>query len=148
MPVEKNAYQKILNEIISIVEKSKNQLVVQANSALTLTFWHIGNRIITEVLKNERAAYGKQIVVTLSRDLEKIFGRTFNEKNLGRMIQFAQKFPDPEIVVTLSRQLSWSHFLVLLPLKTNKDRLFYGKLVAENNFGVRELRKQISKKNI
>ncbi len=146
MLIEKNSYQNILNEIISIVEKSKNQLVIQANSALTLTFWHIGNLIKTEVLKNERAEYGKQIIVTLSRDLEKRFGRTFNEKNLRRMIQFAQRFPEPEIVVTLSRQLSWSHFLVLLPLKTDKERLFYGKLVAENNFGVRELRKQISKK--
>ena len=146
MLIEKNTYQKILEEIISIVEKSKNQLVVQANSALTLTFWHIGNRIKNEVLKNERAEYGKQIVVTLSRDLEKRFGRTFNEKNLRRMIQFAQEFPDIEIVVTLSRQLSWSHFLVLLPLKTEKERMFYGKLAAENNFGVRELRKRISKK--
>jgi len=146
MLIEKNSYQNILNEIISIVEKSKSQLVIQANSALTLTFWHIGNLIKTEILKNERAEYGKQIIVTLSRDLEKRFGRTFNEKNLRRMIQFAQKFPEPEIVVTLSRQLSWSHFLVLLPLKTDKERLFYGKLVVENNFGVRELRKQISKK--
>ena len=146
MLIEKNSYQNILNEIISIVEKSKSQLVIQANSALTLTFWHIGNLIKTKILKNERAEYGKQIIVTLSRDLEKRFGRTFNEKNLRRMIQFAQKFPEPEIVVTLSRQLSWSHFLVLLPLKTDKERLFYGKLVVENNFGVRELRKQISKK--
>ena len=121
-------------------------MVIQANSALTLTFWHIGNLIKTEILKNERAEYGKQIIVTLSRDLEKRFGRTFNEKNLRRMIQFAQKFPELEIVVTLSRQLSWSHFLVLLPLKTDKERLFYGKLVVENNFGVRELRKQISPK--
>ena len=146
MLVEKETYKSILNEIISIVEKSKKQLVVQANSALTITFWHIGNRIKTEVLKNERAEYGKQIVVTLSRDLEKRFGRTFNEKNLRRMIQFAQKFPEPEIVVTLSRQLSWSHFLVLLPLKSDKERLFYGNMAIENNLGVRELRKQITKK--
>ena len=66
--IEKNAYQNIINEIISIVEKSKNQMVIQTNSALILTFRHIGNRIKTEVLNNNRAEYGKQIVVTLSRD--------------------------------------------------------------------------------
>ena len=146
MLIDKNDYNKILNEIISLVEKSKSQLAVQVNSALTLTFWHIGKIINTEVLKNKRAEYGKQIVVTLSRDLENKFGRSFNEKNLRRMIQFAEKFPDFEIVVTLSRQLSWSHFLAIIPLKTEKERLFYAKLTSENNFGVRELRKQISKK--
>jgi predicted nuclease of restriction endonuclease-like (RecB) superfamily len=139
-------YQNILNEIVSLVEKAKNQIIVQANSTLTLTFWHIGNKINTEILNNNRAEYGKQIVVTLSRELEKKFGRSFNEKNLRRMIQFANKFPDYEIVVTLSRELSWSHFLVLIPLKTEKQRMFYAKLSAEGNFGIRELRKQISKK--
>ena len=146
MLIDKSKYQDILNEIVSIIEKSKTQLVVQANSTLTLTFWHIGNQIKKEVLENERAEYGKQIVVTLSRELEKKYGRTFNEKNLRRMIQFADKFSNPEIVVTLSRQLSWSHFLILIPLKTEQERLFYGKLVAQSNYGVRELRKQISKK--
>ena len=62
------------------------------------------------------------------------------------MIQFAEKFPDYEIVVSLSRQLSWSHFLVLIPLKMEQKRMFYAKLAAESNFGIRELRKQISKK--
>ena len=146
MLIDKSKYQNILNEIISIIEKSKTQLVVQANSALTLTFWHIGNQINNEVLQNERAEYGKQIVVTLSRELEKKYGRTFNEKNLRRMIQFAEKFSNSEIVVTLSRQLSWSHFLILIPLKTEQERIFYGNLVAQSNYGVRELRKQISKK--
>ena len=146
MLIDKKAYQNILNEIISIVENSKNQLVVQANSVLTLTFWNVGNRIKKEILKDGRAEYGKQIVVTLSRDLVKKYGRSYEEKNLRRMIQFAKMFPNPEIVVTLSRQLSWSHFLALIPLKTENERLFYAKLVMDNKFGVRELRKQISKK--
>ena len=146
MLIDKKAYQNILNEIISIVENSKNQLIVQANNVLTLTFWNVGNRIKKEILKDKRAEYGKQIVVTLSRDLVKKYGRSYDEKNLRRMIQFAKIFSDPEIVVTLSRQLSWSHFLVLLPLKNENERLFYAKLVIDNKFSVRDLRKQISKK--
>ncbi len=146
MLIDKKAYQNILNEIISIVENSKNQLIIQANSVLTLTFWNVGNRIKKEILKDKRAEYGKQIVVTLSRDLVKKYGRSYDEKNLRRMIQFAKIFSDHEIVVTLSRQLSWSHFLVLLPLKNENERLFYAKLVMDNKFSVRDLRKQISKK--
>ena len=69
-------------------------------------------------LQNSRAEYGKQIIVTLSRELVERFGKNYEEKNLRRMIQFAKQFPDAEKVVTLSRHLSWSHFLALIPLKS------------------------------
>ena len=54
--------------------------------------------------------------MTLSHQLVAEFGRGYSEKNLRRMIQFAEAFFDQDIVVTLSRQLSWSHFQPLLPL--------------------------------
>ena len=57
-------------------------------------------------MKEKRAEYGKKIVTTLSQELADDYGNNFNEKNLRRMIQFAEVFPDKEIVVTLSRQLS------------------------------------------
>jgi hypothetical protein len=49
------------------------------------------------------------------------YGRSFEEKNLRRMMQFAEQFTDLQIVVPLARQLSWSHFLMLIPLKTTAD---------------------------
>jgi len=55
MLIDKSDYHKILNEFVSLVDKSKYQLAVQVNSALTSTFWHIGKIINTEVLKNKRA---------------------------------------------------------------------------------------------
>jgi hypothetical protein len=51
-----------------------------------LLFWHIGKRINDEILKNERAEYGQQIVLTVSTHLELKYGRNFSEKNLRRMI--------------------------------------------------------------
>jgi len=48
--------------------------------------------------------------------LEQEFGRGFGEKNLRRMIQFAEAYPDREIVVSLLRQLGWTHFLRLIPI--------------------------------
>lgn len=146
MPIEQLNYKNVLADLISIVEKTKTQVTVQANSSLTLMFWHIGKRIGTEIILNDRAEYGKQIIVTLSRELTENFGTSFKEKNLRRMIQFFEKFPDLENVVTLSRHLSWSHFLVLIPLKTDNERNFYSKNICENITSVRELRKQISKK--
>jgi DUF1016 N-terminal domain len=85
-------------------------------------------------------------VPTLSAQLENKYDRNFTEKNVRRMIQFAEQFVDSSIVVTLSRQLSWSHFLVLIPLKTMDAKLFYAKESASQTLGVRDLRKQIATK--
>ncbi len=119
---------------------------MQVNSTLTMLFWQIGNRINKNILNNKRADYGKQIVVTLSRELVEKYGRNFEEKNLRRMIQFAEQFKEQEIVVTLSRQLSWSHFLVLLPLKNTEAKLFYAQASITQGLGIRDLRKQIAAK--
>lgn len=136
----------LLNEISQLIEQSQLQLVAQANSTLTMLFWYIGNRINRSILQNKRADYGKQIVVTLSRQLTEKYGRNFEEKNLRRMLQFAEQFTDKEIVVTLSRQLSWSHFLILLPLKNPEAKLFYAKSATTHALGVRDLRKHIAAK--
>jgi predicted nuclease of restriction endonuclease-like (RecB) superfamily len=138
--------QVLFNELSTLIEQSQQQVAAQANSTLTLLFWHIGNRINNEILQNKRADYGKQIVSTLSAQLENKYGRNFTEKNVRRMIQFAEQFSDNTIVVTLSRQLSWSHFLVLIPLKTQEAKLFYAQETASLALGVRDLRKQIATK--
>jgi len=146
MNIDNIKYKGVYNDIVSIIEETKYQIAVQANSSLTIMFWRVGARINNEILQNKRAEYGKKIVVTLSRELVSKYGRNFEEKNLRRMIQFAEKFPDIENVVTLSRHLSWSHFLAIIPLKTDKERQFYAKLAYESPMGVRKLREQISRK--
>ena len=80
---------------------------------------HIGKRINSDVLENQRADYGKQIVVAMSRQLTAQYGRSFEEKCLRRMMQFAPIFKDEQIVATLWRQLSWDHFITLIPLIVN-----------------------------
>ncbi len=136
----------LLNELSQLIEQSQRQVVSQANSTLTMLFWHIGKRINENILQNKRAEYGKQIVVTLARQLTEKYGRNFEERNLRRMLQFAEQFPDKEIVVTLSRQLSWSHFLILIPLKKVEVKLFYAQKASTEVLGVRDLRKQIEAK--
>lgn len=141
-----NDEQALLNELSHLIEQSQQQVMAQVNSTITMLFWYIGNRINESILQNKRADYGKQIVVTLSRQLAEKYGRNFEEKNLRRMLQFAEQFTDKGIVVTLSRHLSWSHFLVLIPLKKNEAKLFYAQKVAREALGVRDLRKQIATK--
>jgi len=126
--IEKSDLQQesaLFNEISSLIEQGHSKVASQVNSAMTLLFWQVGKRINDFILKHKRAEYGKQIVVTLSRQLEERFGRNFEERNLRRMLQFAEVFPEQEKVLSLSRHLSWSHFLILIPLKTEEQRIFY-----------------------
>ena len=95
----------LLKDLIVIIEEGKKQLAVQVNSALTLVFWQVDKRINEDILQNERAAYGKQVVANLSEQLMLRYGKNFELKNLRRMMQFANIFPDFEIVVPLARQL-------------------------------------------
>jgi len=138
--------EKLFLDLSKLIEQSRQKVAMQANSTLTILFWQIGKRINDDILQNRRAEYGKQIVPTLSGQLENAYGRNFAEKNVRRMMQFAEFFPDLEIVVTLSRQLTWSHFLVLIPLKSTEAKQFYAQLAINETLGVRELRKQIVNK--
>ncbi|HUZ60664.1 MAG TPA: PDDEXK nuclease domain-containing protein [Hanamia sp.] len=136
----------LLTELSQLIEQSQQQLVSQANSTLTMLFWHVGNRINKEILQNKRADYGKRIVPTLSAQLEAHYGRNFELRNLRRMMQFAEQFTDVEIVSTLSTQLSWSHFVELLPLKSKEAKLFYAQAAATQALVIRDLRRQVSTK--
>lgn len=91
-------------ELSKLIEKSQTQVVSAVNYSLTMLFWHVGKRINEHILKNKRADYGANIVVTLSRQLVAKYGKNFEEENLRRMMQFSQLFSDKDIVVTLSRQ--------------------------------------------
>ena len=109
---------KLLNDLRELIHAARGGVAQAVNSALVLLYWQVGQRIQTEILKSHRAGYGEQIVATLASRLAAEFGQGFAEKNLRRMIQLAAVFPDREIVVTLSRQLGWSHFLTLLVVST------------------------------
>lgn len=140
--ISKNNEQDLLNKLSELIEYSRSKIVSQANSTLTLLFWQIGKHINNFVLDNKRAEYGKQIMSTVSTHLREKYGNNFELRNLRRMRQFAEQFENFEIVSTLSTQLSWSHFVELLPLKKTEAKLFYANKAAEANWGIRELRKQ------
>ena len=133
----------LIGDIRSLIETARHNVAVTVNTGLTILYWQIGNRIRQDILKEKRADYGRKIVVTLSRQLTEDYGNNFNEKNLRRMIQFAEIFSDMEIVVTLSRQLSWSHFVAILPLKDDLQRDFYAEMCRIERWSVRTLRKKI-----
>jgi predicted nuclease of restriction endonuclease-like (RecB) superfamily len=138
--------QALFEEISALIEQTRRAVYANANSATVLLFWNIGNLVNNDILQNKRADYGKQIVVSLARQLCEKYGRSYEEKNLRRMLQFAEQFSDIEIVVPLARHLSWSHFLVLLPLKSMEAKLYYAQEAYDRQLGKRGLRELVSRK--
>jgi hypothetical protein len=115
----------LLGDLRTLVQSARQRIATAAYSTQTLLCWHMGRRLDREHLQGGRAAYGKQILVTVSRELTAEYGRGFSYAEIARMIQFAQAYPEEAIVVTLSQQLSWSHFHALLPIKDPLARDFY-----------------------
>ena len=130
-------------DIAGLIEESKSYVAYTVNTTLTLLYWKIGKRINQEVLNNKRAGYGKQIIFTLSQQLTEKYGNSFSEKNIRRMIQFAVVFPDEQIVASAMRQLSWTHFTLLLPLKDALQREFYAEMCRIEKWSVKTLREKI-----
>ncbi len=135
--------EALLGDIRGLIQSAHHRSVAMVNSELTLLFWRIGQRIRSEVLTGRRAEYGEEIVRTLAAHLVRDHGAGFAEKSLRRMVQFAAVFPEESIVATLSRQLSWSHFVLLLPLKNPLQREYYGQMCSAERWSVRTLRSRI-----
>ena len=138
-----NSNEKLFSDIRSLIDDTRGRVAQTVNSALTFLYWRIGKRINEEVLQNERAEYGSQIVVTLSRQLREVYGKGFEEKNLRRMMKFASVFQDDRIVASVMRQLTWTHILELLPIKDSLQREFYTEMCRIERWSVRTLREKI-----
>ncbi|MDR0672926.1 MAG: PDDEXK nuclease domain-containing protein [Zoogloeaceae bacterium] len=134
----------LLTDLRDLIDAARQHVAQTVNATLTMLYWHVGQRIRREVLNERRAGYGEEIVSTLSTQLVRDYGQGFGVKNLARMVQFAEVFPDEKIVVTLSRQLNWSHFVVLLPLRQPLEREYYAELCRVERWSVRTLRERIA----
>jgi hypothetical protein len=138
-PVDETA---LFENVSAIIESRKQRAQVRVNQESMLMFWEVGKHIGSVLLGGERAAYGKQILVTLSQQLQDKYGNSFEYTNVTRIMRFAKRFPDFQIVVPLAQQLTWSHIIALIPLKTDDEFMYYAHSAAESGLGVRDLRRE------
>lgn len=136
--------QSLIEDLRHIINQARGRVAATANYELTMMYWHIGERINREVLGNQRAEYGKQIVAQVVQQLQSEYGeKGFEKSSLTRMMKFAKLFPDKQIVAQAAQQLSWSHFIEVLPLKDELQREFYITLAASERWSRNRLRKEI-----
>lgn len=131
-------------EISGMIAEAKERVAVAVNAELTMLYWNVGRRINKEILGEQRADYGKRVVAELSANLMAEHGEIWNEKHLRRVMQFAAVFPDEKIVVSLIRQLSWTHIIALIPIDDPLKREFYIEMCKMEHWSVRALRGRIS----
>ena len=140
--VDNNKFDYIYSKVSSIIEQRKVKARIAINSEIIAMNWNIGHFLFINILEGEKAEYGKGMIEKISQRLTQEYGSGFNKSSVFRMIQFYQEFPDVDKVATLSQQLSWSHFVELLPIKDELKREFYAVMCLNENWDVRTLRER------
>jgi predicted nuclease of restriction endonuclease-like (RecB) superfamily len=135
--------KRLLGDLRRMIDDSRQIVAQTVNAALVWLYWSLGKRIREDLLKQKRAEYGQRILYALSRELTATYGRGFSEPNLRHMCRFAEVFGDKQIVSSLMRQLSWTHFRTLLYLDDPLQRDFYAEMCRVERWSVRTLRQKI-----
>jgi predicted nuclease of restriction endonuclease-like (RecB) superfamily len=143
LPAEQTP-QKLLGDIRALIDSARGQVAQAVNSGLVMLYWSVGRRIRQDVLKSRRADYARRIVHSLSGQLTNEYGEGFGRTNLFNMLRFAEFFPDLAIVQTLSGQLSWSHFCIIIYMDDDLKRDFYAEMCRLERWSVRALQKKIA----
>lgn len=130
-------------DIRSLIDSARTHVAQVVNSAIVLTYWGVGDRIRREVVRQERAEYGKQLVSKLAQDLTAQYGPGFSRTNLFHMLRFAENFPDFQIVQSLAGQLAWTHITHLIYVPDPLAREFYARMSVAERWSARTLRQKI-----
>lgn len=135
--------QTITDDVKQLIEQSKTKVALAINAEISLLYWQVGNRINNEILGNERAEYGKQVIQTLANQLTEEYGKGWGEKQLRHCMQFASVFSSQEIVYTLCRELSWSHLRLISYMEDPLKRDFYIEICKLEKWSVRVFQERI-----
>lgn len=133
----------LFGEIKLLIDQSRRQVAQTVNSAISVLYWQVGKRLQKEVLQHQRAEYGKEIIASLSKQLEQEYGKGWSKRQIHYCLRFAEVFPEEEIVHTLCAQLSWSHIRQIIPMDTEVKRMFYIEICKLERWSVRDLQEKI-----
>ena len=133
----------LFNTIRTLIDSARQRAAVAVNAELTLLYWQVGHAIHTQILQEQRAEYGKQVIVTLSQQLTSAYGKGWGKRQLHHCLRFAETFQDIQIVHALRTQLSWTHLRALIALDDPLQREFYTQMAALENWSTRVLSERI-----
>lgn len=135
--------EKLYNDLDALITKTQQDTLRNINQSGVLLYWNIGQRINQDTLKLERAKYGEKVIAETADKLQMKHGKGFGRRVVYRSIQFAKFFPEREIVLLLSRQLKWTHFVSLLNIDDSLKRNFYAEMARIERWTTRKLNETI-----
>ena len=134
----------LLADVRQLIADARQRVAIAVNAELTLLYWHVGQRIQVELLKGQRAEYGKRVVAELAQQLTTDFGKGWSEQQLRHCMRLADVFADSNILSTVQRELSWSHLKTLIYMEDPIKRDFYTELCKLERWSVRQLQERIN----
>lgn len=138
-----NDSPELLNSIVELIDQTRHNVAKTVNQELTLLYWKIGKSINEEILKNDRADYGKKLIPSLSITLTNKYGIGFNKRNLQSFVKLNSTIQDFTILHTLCAKLSWSHIRNLIYIEDDIKREFYIQMSIHERWSVRTLQERI-----
>lgn len=136
--------KRMFDRISVLINKARRNVAFKLNQEMVLLYWNIGKLIKTEIIKSKRAQYGKRILHALSGELTLKYGKGYSEQNLWYMIQFYETYPILQPLVGELKSLSWTHIVILLPIKDKLKRQFYSLLCRNEQWSKRTLQERIN----
>jgi len=134
----------LVSELKILIEQRKLEVSVEVNAAISMLYWEVGNRINKEILKEQRATYGKQIINSVSKELTAAYGNGWGEKHIRHCLRSAETFQGKEIFYALSRELSWTHIRTVMYMDDELKRSFYIEMCRMEKWGTRGLQERIN----
>ncbi len=137
-------YEKLLfDDVCDIINQTRSRIATYMNSEVCMTNWYVGKRIKEDILYNQRAEYGKQIIKTLSIRLTAAYGSGWGYEKLKHCVRSAYLFSEDEIRYAVSTQLTWTHLRLLMSVKDELARSFYMEMCRLEHWDTRTLDKKI-----
>lgn len=141
-PVQGSA--QVFDKIAILIEQARQRVATTINQEIVILYWNIGKIIQEEIIKSKRAAYGKQIVNSLSSLLTQRYGKGFAEQSLWHMVKFYEIYPILSAVQRELQGLSWTHIKSITYLNDDLKRKFYATLCLKEHWSTRTLENRIN----
>ena len=134
----------LLEELRGLIAQSHASIAATVNSAMSVLYWELGHRINADILQNQRASYGQEVVSSLAKALSLEFGKGWSEKHLRHCLRAAETFQNKEIFYALSRELSWTHLRSVIYMEDTLKRSFYMEMCRMEKWSTRILQERIN----
>jgi predicted nuclease of restriction endonuclease-like (RecB) superfamily len=138
-----NKTNSFLEQVKSLLFEAQQRVVHSVNSIMVQTYFELGKQIVEHEQEGKNYAnYGEYLLEALSENLTKEFGKGYSKRNLELIRKFYLTYKIAKSPI--SQSISWTHYLQLMRIQNEDERVFYENEIVSNNWSVRELNRQIN----